>query len=444
MKRDNIDFTKTGKCCLCGDKKQLSKVEIEKFGDYTACRTLMCQNCIKLCGASKKNGQLFVKSIDDVPAKVAAISSKFAKDFGKLLSAEWKKKHNDVAKWIVVPFGVVGGETFGHPLLKTWTDAKDNAFAVKLEVINYFNRMNPERMSCPICGKPLVIEAPDVEKLEINDVLKFKCPDECLAFDEIELVSLYRDSYDDYVRKLNAGNGRYAYLDYCERERWKNSICACSCTAYALGLVEKTLGRLADERYNAIHNAMYENGGPCKDCKSGCDSKLHKKCHNDFANAHPELISRIVDYIYGFKKGMNLKGLITTLKESYGYRASEHCKLWCNTSPDNAMHGICGATGEICEQYDGKRSCKECIMHVEGKPLGNFLATAGMCQHYRNGKCLACCGKSRGQSHLDVCTYKANNYVFSTHEEFCKKFKLRDGLDLDIALEASKAGKSYQ
>jgi hypothetical protein len=84
-------------------------------------------------------------------------------------------------------------------------------------------------------------------------------------------------------------------------------------------------------------------------------------------------------------------------------------------------------------------------MHVEGKPLGNFLATAGMCQHYKNGKCLAHCGKDgkwEGREDLDVCTFKASHYVFSDHY-FCKSFKLREGLDLDAALTASKAGKSY-
>ena len=59
MNRDHIDFTKTGKCCLCGEEKQLLEAEIGKFGKYTACRTLICPNCLKLCGAKTKHSNLF-------------------------------------------------------------------------------------------------------------------------------------------------------------------------------------------------------------------------------------------------------------------------------------------------------------------------------------------------------------------------------------------------
>ena len=79
MNRDHIDFTKTGKCCLCGEEKQLSEAEIGRFGKYTACRTLICPDCVKLCGAKPgEDGRLFVKNVDGVPAKVAAMSSSFA------------------------------------------------------------------------------------------------------------------------------------------------------------------------------------------------------------------------------------------------------------------------------------------------------------------------------------------------------------------------------
>ena len=79
MNRDHIDFTKTGKCCLCGEEKQLSEAEIGRFGQYTACRTLMCPKCVKLCGAKAKNGRLFVENVDDVPAKIARMSADFDK-----------------------------------------------------------------------------------------------------------------------------------------------------------------------------------------------------------------------------------------------------------------------------------------------------------------------------------------------------------------------------
>jgi hypothetical protein len=400
----------------------------------------MCPKCVKLCGAKKKGSVLFVKDVDGVPAKVAAMSAAFAAAAKKALAAEWKKR-GDLERWVAEPFAVVGGQTFGQVAMKAWTDAKDKAFAVKLATIEYFKNKRPETMACPVCGKPLVVEAPDAEKLEINDVLKFRCPDGCLEFDEIELSSMYRESYEDYVRRLGTGYS-------CDRPRLMaemNSVRALSCTAYALDVVEKILTDLAYERYNALRDAMYGKGGPCKGCKRGCSSDASRKCHDDFSAAHPEVFSRISGHIYGFKKGMNLRGLLAAIKESDGYRASEHCRLWCETSPDTMRHGVCGATGECCGKYDGEKSCRKCGMHVEGKPLGNFLATAGMCQHYRNGKCLARCGKDgkwEGREDLDVCTFKANHYVFSDHH-FCERFMLREGLDLDAALEASRAGKSY-
>lgn len=440
MNRDHIDFTKTGKCCLCGEEKQLSEAEIGKFGQYTACRTLMCPKCVKLCGAKAKNGRLFVKDVDGVPAKAAAMSAAFADAAKKALAAEWKKQ-GDLERWVAEPFAVVGGQTFGQVAMKAWTDAKDKAFAVKLATIEHFKNKRPETMACPVCGKPLVVEAPDAEKLEINDVLKFRCPDGCLAFDETELASLYRESYEDHVRRLGAGYS-------CDRLRLRaemNSVRTLSCTAYALDVVEKILTDLAYERYNALRDAMYGKGGPCKGCKRGCSSDASRKCHDDFSAAHPEVFSRISGHVYGFKKGMNLRGLLAAIRESDGYRASEHCRMWCETSPDTMRHGVCGATGECCGKYDGEKSCRKCGMHVEGKPLGNFLATAGMCQHYQNGKCLAHCGKDgkwEGREDLDVCTFKANHYVFSDHH-FCERFRLREGLDLDAALEASRAGKSY-
>lgn len=446
MNRDHIDFTKTGKCCLCGEEKQLSEAEIGKFCGYTACKTLICPNCVKLCGAKTKNGRLFVKSVDDVPAKVAAMSSSFAAAAKKALAAEWKKR-GDLKQWITEPFAVVGGQTFGQVAMKAWTDAKDKAFAVKLATIKYFKDKHPKKMSCPMCGKPLVIEAPDAEKLEINDILKFKCPDGCLEFDETELSSLYRESYEDYVHKLKAGYcGLYGGCYGLRAEAEANSVRALSCTAYALDAVEKILTGLARERYYALRDAMDEKDGPCKGCKRGCSSDAASKCCGDFLAAHPEIFSRISDHIYGFKKGMNLRGLLAIMKESNGYKASEHCRLWCETSPDNAVHGVCGATSRKCERFDGEKSCRKCGMHVEGRPLGNFLATAGMCQHYRDGKCLARRGKDgkwEGREDLDVCTFKASHYVFSDRGQFCESFRLRDGLDLDAALETSRAGKSY-
>ena len=73
MNRDNIDFTGTGICCLCGaDGKNLQKAIIGRFEQYTSCHVLMCENCIKLCGAEPgEDGRLFVKNVDGVPAKLA-------------------------------------------------------------------------------------------------------------------------------------------------------------------------------------------------------------------------------------------------------------------------------------------------------------------------------------------------------------------------------------
>ena len=127
MNRDHIDFTKTGKCCLCGEEKQLSEAEIGRFGQYTACRTLICPDCVKLCGAKPgEDGRLFVKNVDGVPAKVAAMSSSFATAAKKALTAEWKKR-GDLKRWIIEPFAVVGGQTFGQVAMKAWTDAKDGS-----------------------------------------------------------------------------------------------------------------------------------------------------------------------------------------------------------------------------------------------------------------------------------------------------------------------------
>ena len=449
MNRDHIDFTKTGKCCLCGAEhnEHFDNAIIRQFGKYTSCYVQICQTCLKLFPDAKRidDGPWDISSVDDIPAKMAKKAEEFSAVAEKTLAVAWKK-YGDLERWVAEPFKVVGGRTFGQIAMKTWTDAKDEAFAIKLAVIDHFKSKRPDLMSCPVCRKPLAIEAPDAEKLEINDVLKFKCPDGCLTFDETELASLYRNSYEDYICKLGAGYSRYGRFNHLYSEAEKNSIRALSCTAYALDIVEKILADLAYERYDVLRGVMYEKGGPCNGCKLRCSSEKARKCYSDFTDTHPELFSGIVNHIYGFKKGMNLHDLLVTLKESNEYRASEHCKLWCNTSPDNAVCGICGATSRKCEKFDGEKSCRKCSIHLEGKPLGNFLATAGMCQHYQNGKCLAHCGKNykwEGCENLDVCTFKASHYIFSDKGCFCKNFKLRKGLDLDAALMASKAGKSY-
>ena len=425
----------------------MTSAEIGRFGLYTACKVLICPECVKLCGAEKrKDGALFVKDVDGVPDKVAKMSAEFMEAAKKALSETWNKRA-DLTGWVAEPFSVSGGKTFCQVAMKKWTDAKDKAFALKLATIKYFKDKQPEKMSCPVCGKPLVVDAPDADKLEINDILKFKCPDGCLEFDETELASLYSEAHADYVRKLSSR--RMGWQDGIDRSRWEQnmqSVTALSCTAYALDAVEKLLTDLAYERYDMLHSAMHKKDGPCKGCKRGCSFDASRKCHDDYAAAHPELLSRIVSHIYDFKKGMNLHGLIEAIRRSNEHKASEHCMLWCAVSPDNAANGVCGATSRRCERFDGKKSCRKCGMHVEGRPLGNFLATAGMCQHYRNGKCLAHCGRDgkwEGHEDLDVCTFAADCYVFSDKGRFCKSFKLRDGLDLDAALEASKAGKSY-
>ena len=238
----------------------MSEAEIGRFGKYTACRTLICPDCVKLCGAKPgEDGRLFVKNVDGVPAKVAAMSSSFATAAKKALTAEWKKR-GDLKRWIIEPFAVVGGQTFGQVAMKAWTDAKDEAFAIKLAVIDHFKSKRPDLMSCPVCRKPLVVEAPDAEKLEINDISKFKCPDGCLAFDETELSYLYRKSYEDHVRRLGAAYS----CDRLRPEAEKNSVRALSCTAYALDVVEKILADLAYERYDALRDAMYKKRRPVR------------------------------------------------------------------------------------------------------------------------------------------------------------------------------------
>lgn len=446
MNRDNIDFTGVGICCLCGaGGKNLQKAVIGKFEQYTSCRVLMCGNCVKLCGAKPgKDGGLFVESVDGVPDKVAKASAEFAEAAKKALESEWKKR-GDLRWWIAEPFAVAGGRTFGQVAMKKWTDAKDEAFAEKLETIAHFESKSPWVMRCPVCGKPLVLDAPSAEKLEINDVLKFKCPDGCLSFDEIELAEMDSESYDYYVRRLAAGYGEYGDNPY-NVMREKESISARSRTAHALDtLGEKVMSKLAGELHEAIHDAG-SYGEKCRQCRKNRSYDVCGKCYDEFDAAHPEIRRRVVDGVYGFEKGMNLRGLLEAVERSNKYKASEHCRLWCAASPDNGARGVCGATGGFCKKYDRCESCRKCGAHVEGKPLGNFLATAGMCQHYKDGKCLARCGKDgkwKGREDLDVCTFSADHYVFSDKGEFCGKFKLRAGLDLDAALEASKAGKSY-
>lgn len=446
MNRDHIDFTKTGKCCLCGvDGENLQKAVIGKFGQYMSCHVLMCGNCVKLCGAKPgKDGRLFAKNVDGVPAKVARMSADFEKAAKKALAAEWAKRTN-LARWVAEPFAVVGGRTFGQVAMKAWTDAKDKAFAEKLEVIEYFKSKSPWIMRCPVCGKSLVLDAPPAAKLEINDVLKFKCPDGCLSFDEIELAEMDSESYDYYAKRLAAGYGRYDDNPY-KVMREKESISARSRTAHALDtLEEKVMLKLASELHGAMHAAGSYNE-KCRQCRKNRSYDVCGKCYDEFDAAHPEIRRRVVDYVYGFEKGMNLHGLLDAIRRSNKYNASKHCKLWCKTSPDNMARGVCGATGRLCEKYDGCESCRKCGMHAEGRPLGNFLATAGMCQHYQDGKCLVHRGKDgkwEGRKDLDVCTFKASHYVFSDKGQFCESFRLRDGLDLDAALETSRAGKSY-
>lgn len=329
--------------------------------------------------------------------------------------------------------------------MKAWTDAKDKAFAEKLEVIEYFKSKSPWTMRCPVCGKPLVLDALPAEKLEINDVLKFKCPDGCLAFDEIEPAEMDRESYDYYVRRLATGYGRYGD-NPCRVRLEKESISARSHTAHALDtLEEKVISKLAGELHEAIYDAG-SYGEKCRRCRKNRSYDVCGKCYDEFDAAHPEVRRRFVEDVYGFKKGMNLRGLLEAVKRSNAYRASKHCKLWCAVSPDNAARGVCGATGRPCGKYDGEESCRKCGMCAEGKPLGDFLATAAMRQHYSNGKCLKRCGKDgrwEGRKDLDVCTYGADHYVYSDRGQFCESFSLRDGLDLDAALTASRAGKSY-
>ena len=75
MNRDNIDFTKTGVCCLCGAEHNahFDKAVIRQFGKYTSCRVQICPTCLKLFPGAKRidNGPWDIASVDDVPAKMA-------------------------------------------------------------------------------------------------------------------------------------------------------------------------------------------------------------------------------------------------------------------------------------------------------------------------------------------------------------------------------------
>ena len=125
MKRDHIDFTKTKTCCLCGRAGNLTSAEIGRFGLYTACKVLICPECVKLCGAEKrKDGALFVKDVDGVPDKVAKMSAEFMEAAKKALSETWNKRA-DLTGWVAEPFSVSGGKTFCQVAMKKWTDAGD-------------------------------------------------------------------------------------------------------------------------------------------------------------------------------------------------------------------------------------------------------------------------------------------------------------------------------
>ena len=69
-----------------------------------------------------------------------------------------------------------------------------------------------------------------------------------------------------------------------------------------------------------------------------------------------------------------------------------------------------------------------------------------MCQHYKNGQCLACKGKDnkwKGERNLPTCTFKATDFIYGDKGTFCESYNMRKGIDLDAAASASAAGTSY-
>lgn len=442
MNRDKIDFTKTGKCCLCGAGKDegLSSATVEKFslyrGDgkelaYTSCRVLLCRDCAKLLPVKKaKDGSLSVKSVAGVREKVEAALKEFGDGLEKKIQAECAARPS-VMKWAAHPFKLSGDNAWNGIWLAEWTKAKEEAFAEKLKVADFFRNQVAQRgFPCPVCMKRLKLAA-DPESLEINDPLSFACPDGHLSFDERDIAELVGAEYSKKLQSICRG--------YWSRKPGKELE---SCSTYGLDKINRLLCSVAAARYNVIRDMMHDLG-KCSKCKyrsDKCDG-----CQEEFAKSD-EFLAKWKP-MFGFPEKMDLKRLNEAVEAYKAYTADKHCLFWCKRSPDNGASGVCGRNGAECSFCSGSESCRKCRNHAEGKPLGNFLATAGMCQHYKDGKCLAGCGKVdkfEGAENQPNCTYRAEHYAYGHRSNFCEKFRLRNGLDLKEAMAMSRAGKSYR
>lgn len=434
MNRDGIDFTKKKRCCVCGAENSLSAVMIGKFGEYTRCKALICEDCASLCCAEKgKDGKYSVESVDMVPGLVKKEADKARAEMKKAVAAVVAKRPR-LARWTTSPFSVEGGATFSEVAMASWVESKEDAFRQKIRLMGFFWEL--KHVPCPVCGKEVALTTKG--DVEINTNLEFACPDGHLAFDEAELNELFSAKHSYYAKNVRCGKTTWGWE---QREREMSSPEFLFCSAYGFLQVQKALQALWIDKWDLVKDFM-QGVGACGKCKYRSDKC--RECRTKFAEERPESWARY-KLAYAFPERMNLRGLFETIAEAKKYKASKHCRMWCATSPDNGATRICGATGEACG-FDGEKPCRLCEKQIDGAPVGNFLATVAMCQHYKNGQCLACRGKDnkwKGERNLPTCTFKATDFIYSDKGTFCESYCMRKGIDLDAAASASAEGTSY-
>lgn len=452
MNRDNIDFTQTGKCCICGyevtQDNPCERVLVMDMGLYKNAHVLLCGRCAALVGIKESAGtspaEPFYAPNINIKDKVQKLVLGLKSDIDQMIKGMVSAREHDIG--MMLSNGVRNRRPsfcLEAPIWRTtyaieeWIAAKEQAFKDRNNIIGAFEKA--WHMTCPICGQRL--SASEVK--EINDPINFRCPSGCFSFSDRDFEMLFRKDYEDYGLSLR----RYWYGVRKD---------APTLEIFAIGQIDTQLKEMCEafnykwERFLRdeanLCNRMKKLFGGCRSC-----SVCYAEAENEpMYAAKKEELSRQIREAYGWdgRTHMTYQQLVSAYEKSKLYGAEKHCQFYCRVSPDTGDTGICGATGGECRYCKGEMTCKICPCHREGSPVGNFLATHSMCQHYDNGKCLKNCGFNFGWKHneknLPTCSYRGDEYVFKHRGFPCQTFQIKGDIDLAEAIKDSKKGKSHR
>lgn len=399
MNRNNIDFTKTKLCACCGETKNLTVVHVDKYSSYTNCNVLLCKKCYKLGGAHESANGHAIQSLNDVRDAIKSTINSIVAAVNDTISKQIHD-NNLIRRYLYDDAFVLNDPHYANKfVIDGWICNKENAFTAKIDAIKKFEcnqRANGERygyympLQCPVCNSLIKTTTKNLDKLEINDVVHFACPNHCIEFTDVDLETIYsRTEYEQYVLAKRNPRYRYKYYDH-DNDIVPFLYWALVCIA------------------NRLHNKIYGH-------------------RLEYFNAE------VSAKAFGWSKGakLSLKEVLAKIDDSNKYVASKHCQLFCAHSPGNGKTHVCALTNNRCQYTDGSVSCKRCENYIDGEPIGNLLATHAMCDHYKNGECTACCGKKPSKTdlsnieHLPTCTFKGEHFILGSNSDACFTISLK-------------------